>query len=251
MLVVETLSASMQTFFVCIRLALACGRQVEHFYISCKINLTEKDKQLFLYNLFITQSMNYLSNGFFIFLFFASFQFARAQDVDEDYILLTLSEAKRHPENVFHLNLRKQKLTEIPPEIFQFKNLKTLNLSKNKISQVSTDIALLSNLRELDLSNNNIELLPMEMGLLSNLKKLILGKNEIYSLPSSFGNLSSLEYLDLWSNNLVELPKEMSALTNLKILDVRLIQMNKQKQEAIQRLLPKTIIYFSNSCNCD
>lgn len=174
-----------------------------------------------------------------------------AQENPEEIEYTHLSEALNQPEKVYILNLRKQKLKEIPPEIFLLKNLRTLNLSKNKITSVPKEIGQLTNLVEFDLSSNTIELLPMEMGELKMLKKLILGKNELYSLPSSFGNLISLEFLDLWSNNLIELPNEMSALANLKILDMRLIQMNKQKQQAIQQLLPKTLIYFSQSCNCD
>lgn len=184
---------------------------------------------------------------FSIFIFRLSF----SQVIDEEKEFTSISEALKNPEVVFKLNLRKQKLKEIPSEIFQMKNLKKLTLSKNKITSVPAEIGQLENLEELDLSDNKIELLPMEIGNLRNLKKLMLGKNDLFSLPSSFGNFSRLEYLDLWSNNLTELPNEMSSLPNLKILDMRLIQMNKQKQEAIQQILPNTLIYFSQSCNCE
>lgn len=185
--------------------------------------------------------------GTFFFLLPSSF----AQEEDDTREFTNLAAALVHPEKVERLNLRKQKLSEIPPEIFQFTNLKVLNLSKNKITRVPKEIGQLSQLAELDLSSNRIDLLPMEIGQLTNLKKLVLGKNELYSLPSSFGNFSSLEYLDLWSNNLTELPPEMGKLPRLKLLDLRLIQFNKTRQEEIQKLLPNTFIYFSSSCNCD
>lgn len=172
-------------------------------------------------------------------------------DEEEIHEFTDLKSALKNPELVLSLDLRKQKLIDFPKEIFLFTNLEKLNLSKNKITDIPSEIGTLTQLKELDLSGNRIELLPLEIGNLIQLKRLILGKNDLYSLPRSFGNFQSLEYLDLWSNNITELPKEMSTLTNLKILDMRLIQMNKEKQEAIQQLLPHTLIYFSPSCNCD
>ena len=51
-----------------------------------------------------------------------------------DSVFTNLEDAIKAGENVKVLILKKQKLTEIPAEIFLLKNLHTLDLRKNKIT---------------------------------------------------------------------------------------------------------------------
>ena len=96
------------------------------------------------------------------------------------------------------------------------------------------------------LKEKNLELLRKYV----NLKKLIINQNYISNISESINNLKKLEYLDMWSNELSVIPESIKELTELKELDLRVIMFSKKEQERIQKLLPNTKVYFSNSCNC-
>jgi len=167
-------------------------------------------------------------------------------------VFTSLQEALKNPDQVYRLNLRKQKLKIVPSEIFKLKNLQELNLSKNKLTEIPAGIENLPNLEYFDASANDLISLPAEIGQCTFLKRIVLNRNNIQELPSTIGNLSALEYLDLWSNSIIEFPEAISKLAEtLKEVDLRVINMNDERQEAIRTLLPKTILYFSRSCNCN
>jgi len=169
---------------------------------------------------------------------------------DTIIIYLSLEEALKNSKNVYQLNLRRNKLTEFPMEILELTNLQELNLSRNKIYEIPREIESLTKLRVLNLSKNKLQTIPAEIGKLKHLTQLILFQNEIHSLPPEIGELENLQFLDMWGNEIIEFPRELSGLKSLKVLDVRVIEMNKNRQNAIKELLPHTKIYFSNSCNC-
>lgn len=167
-----------------------------------------------------------------------------------EYTSLTL--ALQKPDSVYRLNLRKQKLKEIPKEIFLFKNLQELNLSKNKISRIPQEIGDLKLLQKLDLSMNAIDSLPKEIGKLVNIMQLILNQNTIAIIPPEISNLTKMWFLDLWGNEIQEFPDEISKLSNtLKVVDLRVISIKPDLQEKIEQQLPNSKIYFSFSCNCN
>ncbi len=168
-----------------------------------------------------------------------------AQPVYED-----LNKALQDPDKVYRLDLRGQKLKEVPPEIFKFKNLQDLDLSRNKLKSIPETIGLLTNLQVLNVSSNQIESLPDSIGMLKNLKKLIAFKNNLTGLPRELGNCENLEVLDLWSNDLAIFPEELSKLKKLRWVDMRVIILNDEDQEKIRKLLPDTKIFFSPSCKC-
>lgn len=163
-----------------------------------------------------------------------------------------LTEALKNPEKVYKLNLRKNKLKEIPPEVFTLTNLQELNVSKNKLTTIPKDISKLTKLEVLDVSANEIDTLYPEIGLLLNIKKLILNQNVIAHLPSTIGSLTKMYFLDMWGNEIQEFPKEINKLANtLKVVDLRVINIHDEQQEEIIKLLPNTKIFFSLSCNCN
>lgn len=158
---------------------------------------------------------------------------------------------KQDPLKVYKLNLKKLKLTEIPEEVYQFKNLNVLNLSKNKLKEFPVRIGEFSYLQELNISDNKIEIITKELGLLLHLKKLEANQNGLVSIPSEIKFLKKLEYMDLWGNDIGALPYEIAELQNtLKEIDMRVILMSKAEHEKIKSLLPNTKIKFSKSCNC-
>lgn len=164
----------------------------------------------------------------------------------------TLEKAlQQNPLKIYKLSLKKMKLTELPAEIFQFKNLQVLDLQKNKLKTFPKNIIAFKYLQELIITANKIEVIPKELGNLIHLKRFIAISNEIISIPPEIGNLKELTFLNLWGNNIGVLPYEIQELkNNLKEIDMRLIKMNKEEHKKIEELLPDTKIRFSEACDC-
>lgn len=194
----------------------------------------------------------FLISAIFICLIFD----AKAQLLDSIAIdtvpTYTLQKAlKQDPLKVYKLNLKKMKLTALPPEILQFKNLQILNLKSNKLKVFPKEIVAFKYLQELNISANKIEIITKELGELVYLKKFIASSNRIVSIPPEIKNLKKLTFLDLWGNDIGALPYEISELKhNLKEIDMRVILMSKEESNKIKKLLPNTKIRFSKSCDC-
>jgi Leucine-rich repeat (LRR) protein len=195
-------------------------------------------------------------NIFLFLLVLGSFS-SRAQMLDsltlsQEPEYTDLTEALKNPEKVYKLNLRKNKLKEIPPEVFTLTNLQELNISKNKLTKIPKDISKLTKLEVLDVSANEIDTLYPEIGLLINIKKLILNQNVIAHLPSTISNLTKMYFLDMWGNEIQVFPIEIAKLANtLKVVDLRVINIHEEQQEEMIKLLPNTKFFFSLSCNCN
>jgi len=193
----------------------------------------------------------------FIFLFIILTSIASAQRLDsatlaqeDEYTDLT--EALQNPDKVYKLNLKKQKLKEIPKDVYKLKNLQELNVSKNKLKELPKDLDTLKYLQVLNASANDLDTIYAEIGNCIELQKLILNQNVIAHLPSTIENLTNMFFLDLWGNEIQQLPKEISKLENtLKVVDLRVINIPDYQQEEMILLLPKTKFFFSTSCNCN
>ena len=74
-------------------------------------------------------------------------------------------------------------------------NLRLLNLRGNKLTNLPESLFLLSQLRVLDLSCNKLSELHVKISQLKQLKVLNLAENLLSSIPNSIGHLSSLESL--------------------------------------------------------
>lgn len=164
----------------------------------------------------------------------------------------TLQKAlKQDPLTVYKLSLKKMKLSELPPEIFEFKNLQVLNLKGNKLKTFPKELTTFKYLQELDISVNKIQIITKELGELIYLKKFIASSNKIVSIPAEIRHLKKLKFLDLWGNDIGALPKEISELKyTLEEIDMRVILMSNEEHKKIKALLPNTKIRFSKSCNC-
>lgn len=154
------------------------------------------------------------------------------------------------------LDLSNQQLTELPPEIGQFKNLQNLNLSENQLSFLPQEIGQLKHLQSLDLSQNQIISLPKELNQLKDLKQLNLQQNQLSEVPREILQLTWLAHLDLSKNQLKQLPKKLTRLRKLKEFNLQQnplsfppLEVIEEGTEKIMEYMrtQKTISYFLNA----
>lgn len=117
-----------------------------------------------------------------------------------------------------NLNLAYNKLSTLPDEIGQLKQLKTLSLLNNNFVTLPPQIKELDQLEFLELSNNYLSTISSEIGQLHKLQHLYLSQNNLSTLPAEIGQLHQLQELDLSANQLSSLPAEIGQLTQLKVL---------------------------------
>lgn len=137
----------------------------------------------------------------------------------------SIEQAKQSGKCVECLDLSKNRLKQLPPELFEFKDLRKLILSRNSLSDNLDSLSLLTKLTYLDLSSNYIETLPESLA----------------CLP--------IDSLIMWDNPCRNLPQELSKW-NLRYLDMRAIQMTRKEQKAIKLLFPLAKIRMDHPCNC-
>lgn len=169
----------------------------------------------------------------------------------EIYQFETLEEALAAPrDSVFSLKLS-GRLKKVPPEVFtEFPNLQLLDLSRNRIRELPPEIGNLKQLKKLILERNRIEYLPAEIGELEDLRELVINRNELITLPTEIGNLKKLRYIDMWSNNITELPRTMEEMHALQEVDLRVIVFNEQEQANIRAVLQNVKVHMDQHCNC-
>jgi leucine-rich repeat protein SHOC2 len=165
-------------------------------------------------------------------------------------VFTSMSQALMQPDSVFRLKLRRKGYKQIPPEVFNFKNLRELDLIGNKIERIPNEIGSLLQLEILRLGGNQIEVIGKEIAGLNKLRYLDLGKNKIQALPFEIGELNDLEFLQIWGNDITLLPESIQNLNKLKYLDMRAILLTDSEREDVLEQLPQTEIFISPGCNC-
>eukprot|EP00741_Cyanophora_paradoxa_P015982 tig00000042_g15428.t1 len=151
--------------------------------------------------------------------------------------------ARVGPENIFVLDLSKNRLTGIPgAELAKLTNLERLFLSGNLLTALPLEIGRLAALSWLDVSNNQLTALPPEIGCLATLHQLVASRNHLMSLPSETGALAALEVLNVSHNRLTSLPPEIGRLDALQSLGVTDNQLTSLPPE-IGRLAALRLLY--------
>lgn len=155
------------------------------------------------------------------------------------------------PKTVFNnppqvLNLHRNRLITLPPEVAGLKRLEVLILSENELATVPEEFGELTSLRTLDLGHNRLRGLPRSFSKLKGLRDyLYLHDNRLHALdkgifegfvdllylnlsgnqgltpPDSIADLKSLEELRLEKMGLTAIPAWIGDLASLEELSVR------------------------------
>ncbi|KAK4252499.1 hypothetical protein QN277_014492 [Acacia crassicarpa] len=113
------------------------------------------------------------------------------------------------------------RLKTFPDEILDLdRSVRTLDLRHNRIVDVPLEMGKLINLQRLVLADNLIESLSVHLGKLQSLKIMILDGNRITSLPDELGQLVKLEQVSISGNLLTCLPVTIGSLRSLTLLNV-------------------------------
>jgi Leucine-rich repeat (LRR) protein len=154
------------------------------------------------------------------------------------------------PDTIYNLSLAKMKLTELPAQLWKFKNLKKLYLNKNKLSALPDSFDVFTQLEVLDIGHNQFEVFPIPVAHLRNLKALIASDNRLTSLPDALGNLKKLEVLDFYNNEILNIGLGLFQLENLKKLDLSGTMYGTIFQKNLIAKLPGVKIKLDPPCTC-
>lgn len=172
---------------------------------------------------------------------------------DNGKVYTSLEEALVEPQNVYRLKLTKlAQRDSLPEELFQLTELRELTIKGCRLCIVNQKISLLTHLQYLNLDHNKLVRLPESIGMLQDLRTLVVSRNLLETFPDAIAKLKNLVTIDAWDNPLYVLPESISQLENtLQTLDLRQIPITKSEYEAMERLLPKTQILFTDICECE
>jgi len=164
---------------------------------------------------------------------------------------LTLEQAlKMNPDDVEHLKLKRNKTNSVPPEIFNFTQLKSLSISGMRLTSIPEEIAVFQKLEFLDFSRNKIESLPLSFCGLKSLEIIVANRNPLGYLPYCLGHLQNLVAIDLWDTDVSTLPDSLQEVTELKTVDFQGVNLRIEEQEALQKRFPWVQFRFDKPCNC-
>lgn len=172
---------------------------------------------------------------------------------DDGHVYTSVDEAVSSGKTVYRLKLTKlQNRDSLPEEVFDFAELRELTVKGVRLCILNRNISKLKHLKILNLDRNKLVRLPETLCELPELESLVISRNMIESLPDNIGNMKSLKVIDAWDNPLYVLPQSIVKLRKtLNIVDLRQIPLTKWEYEAMEELLPNTVIMFTNICECE
>jgi Leucine-rich repeat (LRR) protein len=189
-------------------------------------------------------------------LFLLSFGIGHSQliefkKLDTARVYTSLREAVKNPSYVYRLDLTRERLREVPSEIYQFVNLNELILDRNKIKILPDSLQTLRNLQILSAEHNKLDTINPAICNLPNLRILRLGDNYIEGIPDEIGQLRKLRTLSLWSNIIAYYPISLAKLEKLEWLDLLNNQMTESEQRRVLSLVGYDVkVEMSEPCDC-
>lgn len=117
------------------------------------------------------------------------------------------------PQNLTHIDLRNNRLAQLPDQLCDLVKLVELKLDYNFLLSLPHSINKLENLELLSASQNSLKAIPSNIFQLGRkLHTLVLNDNKIATLPVKIGSLVNLETLLLHQNMIVDVPSSLYRL---------------------------------------
>jgi CCR4-NOT transcription complex subunit 6 len=169
---------------------------------------------------------------------------APANDGEDDRRRPWIVEKSNKRQDWHNLDLSGQGLRTLSPALFSYTFLQELYIASNRLTFLPAEIGQLRQLRILEASFNQISELPPEIGMCTNLKQLLLFDNHIQDLPYEIGSLYLLEMLGIEGNPLNPTMKEEIMERGTKSL------VNLLREQAPGMLLFLSLVYWFGSLPC-
>lgn len=128
-------------------------------------------------------------------------------------------------QGLVELDISRNRLTQLPPNLAMLNYLKILNVSANRLAAVPSVLYNLGQLEVLNLSQNLITEIPSEMAIrLRRLKTLRMSANRIERIEADLALWEEMEHLQLGSvfggNLLTHIPDQIADMQRLQELDL-------------------------------
>ena len=131
-----------------------------------------------------------------------------------------LRRIERKPLEIEEIRWQRTSVNQLPPAIFQCKNLKVLSIDRCRLELLHEEIGQLESLEELVIDTNKVKTLPKALLDLKKLKRVSITSNEITEFPVALMAHPTLEILDLKLNKIAIIPDFTVKNTALKMLSV-------------------------------
>ncbi|KAI3389836.1 hypothetical protein SNEBB_009193 [Seison nebaliae] len=113
------------------------------------------------------------------------------------------------------LDIGQNCFTQLPKVLSQFYSLEELFVDSNSLTSINISLHGLRRLTYLDCTKNRLQELGVSISFLTSLTHLYLSDNDLQSLPNDIGYLESLKYLNIENNEIIQLPESMKLLFEL------------------------------------
>lgn len=160
-------------------------------------------------------------------------------------------QAQRSGQVILALDLTRNRLTDLPPDLMLLEDLAYLMVNRNRLQGFPGWLEELKDLRVLIADHNRISEFPDVLLRMPQLEQLSLGENFLTGIPLDIDNMASLEILRLWGNVLASFPASLGNLEHLQILDLLHNEMTVDEQNMLEALLPDVQLNLSEPCDCE
>ncbi len=154
-----------------------------------------------------------------------------------------------NPDTVYSISLQKEKLRELPEELFRFQALRHLDLGKNKFEEIH-GLERFPELIYLNVERNDLDKFPVGVCQLGKLEVLILNRNSFDYVPPCIDYCQELRFVDFWYTAVTALPESMQKLKKLETMDFSGVRMNPTGQQRLKDQFPKVNLILDPPCDC-
>lgn len=155
-----------------------------------------------------------------------------------------------NPDTIYAVSLAKNKLEELPKELWKFSNLKELHLEKNRLTSLPDSLDYFIKLEFLNLDRNDFETVPLVISRLENLKKLVLSRNKINVISGNLFYCSKLEEMDFYDNPIGTVEPKIFEMKQLKKLDMQGVMLSTKTHSEVKSKLIWVKVSMDPPCKC-